>query len=140
MIIIVPSQCVGSGAWWCKLLLLIQKEKLRVKMECIICEKPLICDDKCVVNNPLTTKGLLSIISAAEKRQDKCDKNILLKRDAILEGKLKVKFHKEYRKGYTSCQNLRLFQSSDDRNLGPEPSSSLSITRRRKSLISEACV
>lgn len=75
-------------------------------MECLICGKTVSDGDKLVVQNP-TIQGLKTLISAAEKRQDRCAKNILDQKDDILTKKKLVKYHLDCRKSYTSLQNLQ---------------------------------
>ncbi|KAK5647983.1 hypothetical protein RI129_002875 [Pyrocoelia pectoralis] len=74
-------------------------------MECIICEKQVNNADKSVVHKP-RPQGLISLLSYAEKRQDKAGKRILQQKDGILSGNVKVKFHYNCRKSYTSLQNI----------------------------------
>ncbi|KAJ8941575.1 hypothetical protein NQ314_010349 [Rhamnusium bicolor] len=99
-------------------------------MECIICKKTVSSDDKSVVQRP-KKQGLLSLISSAEKRQDDCGKQILLQRDGILSGKIKVKYHVDCRQNYTSQQNI-----SSSQSIGGQTSQSvkpISITRHSNS-------
>lgn len=58
-------------------------------MECLICGKTVSDGDKLVVQNP-TIQGLKTLISAAEKRQDRCAKNILDQKDDILKNLLNI--------------------------------------------------
>lgn len=74
-------------------------------MECIICAKPVNDRDKSVVQNP-RIQGMLSIINSAEKRNDDCGRKILAKRNDILNGTIKVKYHVSCRQSYTSEQNM----------------------------------
>ncbi|CAG9759446.1 unnamed protein product [Ceutorhynchus assimilis] len=75
-------------------------------MECLICREPIHEHDQMVVQNP-RQKGLETIIKISEKRQDGFSKLILLEKDHILSGKIKVKYHKACRQSYTSVQNVR---------------------------------
>lgn len=74
-------------------------------MECLICRERIIENDKMVVQNP-QRRGLETIIRISEKRQDGFAKLILLEKDDILSGKIKVKYHKACRQSYTSEQNV----------------------------------
>lgn len=74
-------------------------------MECILCGESIDHQDKSVVQNP-TKQGLETIFSAAEKRQDTFGKKILERKEAIFHGRLKVKYHQNCRKTYTSLQNI----------------------------------
>lgn len=96
-------------------------------MECIICKKTVRSDDKSVVQRP-RKQGLLSLISSAEKRQDNCGKQILLQRDGILSGKIKVKYHVDCRQSYTSQQNI-----SSSQSISGETSESVKISVTRDS-------
>lgn len=100
-------------------------------MECIICKKIVHKDDKSVIHNP-RRQGLLTLISSAEKRQDECGKNIIFQRDSILSGNIKIKYHIQCRKSYTSEQNMPSSQVDNGGTSQTAPKS-VSITRRSNS-------
>ncbi|CAG9760430.1 unnamed protein product [Ceutorhynchus assimilis] len=86
-------------------------------MECILCGKSIDgLQDESVVHKP-TKQGLQTICSAAEKRQDTFGIRILEKKYAILDGTLKVKFHKTCRKTYTSNMKFASATTSETDDL-----------------------
>ncbi|CAG9762544.1 unnamed protein product [Ceutorhynchus assimilis] len=88
-----------------------------ILMECILCGKSIDgLQDESVVHKP-TKQGLQTICSAAEKRQDTSGIRILEKKYAILDGTLKVKFHKTCRKTYTSNMNIASATTSETDDL-----------------------
>jgi hypothetical protein len=96
-------------------------------MECVICQKLISCKDEQVVQNP-RKQGLVTIINCAEKRQDEFGKRILAKKDDILSGKARIKYHVDCRKNYTSVQNI-LSQNNEQSEVISKPSTS---TRQSK--------
>lgn len=86
-------------------------------MECFICGKSITTPDNNIVRNP-RTQGLLTLITAAEKRLDKCGKRILQHKEEILSGKIKIVFHASCRKSYTSIQNTKIVSCNKD-NIKP---------------------
>lgn len=73
---------------------------------CVICKQLVNPKDKSVVKNP-RKKGLLTLVSAARRRKDECGKAILKDEADILSGKIKVLYHQDCRKSYTSEQNIQ---------------------------------
>lgn len=89
-------------------------------MECILCGKSIDgLKDESVVHKP-TKQGLQTICSAAEKRRDSFGIQILERKHAILDGTLKVKFHKTCRKTYTSNMNIASATTSKTDDLNQE--------------------
>lgn len=82
-------------------------------MKCVICEKFVRDDDKSVVQRP-RIQGLLSLIASAEKRQDNRSREILSQKNKILSGDLKIKYHLDCRKSFTSSQNVHSILQSDN--------------------------
>lgn len=79
-------------------------------LNCIICGESLeFCDKQEVVQKP-RKEGLVTLVSAAEKRKDA---RILANRDMILAGNVQVRFHKLCRKTYTSVQNISFISGPD---------------------------
>lgn len=91
-------------------------------MECIICGKSVENQDKSVVQNP-TKQGLQTIVGTAEKRRDIVGLKILERKEAILIGSEKVKYHQSCRKTYTSVQNIGSASTSGTQNPQQEISS-----------------
>lgn len=103
-------------------------------MECIICKKTVQDGDKSVIQRP-RIQGLLSLISSAEKRsegkrhQDNLAKEILSKKNGILNGEIKIKYHIDCRKSYTSSNNIDRYLQSDIATAGPSNYSSTRLKR-----------
>lgn len=105
-------------------------------MQCIICKKIVRDDDKSVIQKP-RIQGLLPLISSAEKRQDNRAKEILSKKEAILNGAIKIKYHIDCRKSYTSFPNIDRLLPSD--SAAPVPQIILELGINRIVLILEEC-
>lgn len=97
-------------------------------MECIICKKTVQDGDKSVIQKP-RIQGLLSLISSAEKRQDNIAKEILSRKNGILNGEIKIKYHIDCRKSYTSSNNIDRYLQSDSATAGPSNYSSTRLKR-----------
>lgn len=90
-------------------------------MKCLFCEQTLQETDKNVTRNS-RLNGLKTIIGAAEKRKDICAQRILQKKEDILEGKIKVKFHITCRQTFTSLLNIRYASKNSENENAPSSS------------------
>lgn len=107
----------------------------------ILCGVVVEDKDKLVVHKPWK-QGLETIIKAAEMRKDDFGLNILATKDDILTGKIKVKYHKDCRKVYTSKHNIEMVcqisnNSDGDKNL---PGSSKTRLNMESFKIREMCL
>lgn len=80
---------------------------------CLICGKPCDSRAKDFVGKP-TKKGLLTILTAAEKRQDGFAKHILPCKNSILSGNMNFKYHTSCRSSYISNINISLMMEKEE--------------------------
>ncbi len=72
---------------------------------CVICNK-LLSEGKAVLHP--TEQGICSLLDAAEMRQDAIHKRLSQSRDRIMDGTVKISFHKSCRASYTAKYNVHL--------------------------------
>ena len=72
---------------------------------CVICNK-LLSEEKAVLHP--TEQGISTLLDAAEIRQDAIHERISKSRNGIMDGTVKIAFHKSCRASYTAKHNLQL--------------------------------